>query len=1052
MQPLYLHFKGLASYKEEQHIDFSELSNAGLFGIFGDTGAGKSTLLEAISIALYGKALRGSQKSIKHLINRHSDELTIEFIFRGFDTHIYAFTYRLGVQARKRKKKTGTLFQEDDYEGSADKNYYRYHGTEARGRALWESFNQGKQEWQALDEKKGEEQAALKNIPIEHFTRTIVLPQGNFDKFIKEQPSKRSDFLREIFDLNIYEKIKEKAKEKLKEARQSFENNKSRLAEYEDVNEETLQQKKSEEEQLLKRLTGRQAEAGQLEERVKQIELARIKEQELEKLQKELSEIESSLAQLPQNLDTQQERLQIAQEHFERPLNIRDQKRESLKVNQEKARQLAQSIQDRQQKIQEYKTKYQASKVRYEGLSKKMQNISHLETYIKWHRELQKAQKNIESQKQEQKKQISERKHIDKKLQELLQRIQATEANIKQLEATNLPVLIQQLQNLKTFSYDYYTKHEECKKLYKSLAGRLKQIDKPENKHLSTLLKKAVKECSFAHLNQSLQELLISTKTEMKLRSLRQNLKAGEPCPLCGSTEHVTENLSIHSISHEELQQQASLLKDISQKMQHMQEELNHLYNLKTLFISGIETYNQTKAGDFPALPLPGGEPPREKDAFNKMLADIIQQVEQKQNELKENEKTLLQLNAEKEKIQKEEQEKAQHIAKQEGIIQELHNTIQRLQEEIEAYETQHPEYQNKSIEELEKHVQAIHREYQEAETACNQAKEQLEQIEKDQHTEEGQLKSIQDSIVTLKKEISDIEQSIRQLLQTYSELFGTEEEVQQILNEKQSIQNNIRQRDTLRSRHEALNKQLQDIQKARQALSVPESAEERAQLRRQYKEIKQEVKHLQEEKGRISEVIKAMEERLNKKKQLMESYEKSRKTLEIWERINKLNDGNGFLNFVLGNYLNKVNSLANKHFEQLTNNALSVEITTENNKIEIQICDRLNQYTRPLESLSGGQRFILSLSLALALSELLQDTHRIQQHFFFIDEGFGSLDEKTLFEVMNVLEQLACEGKVIGVISHVQSMRERIRTALIATHNAHKGSYIQLAGTDFAS
>jgi len=1042
MQPLYLYFKGLASYKKEQHIDFSELSSAGLFGIFGKTGAGKSTVLEAISIALYGKALRGSQKSIKHLINRHSDELAIEFIFRGFDKHIYAFTYRLSVQARKRKNKTDTTFQEDKHKNSAEKKYYRYHGTELQGKTLWQSFKQGTQAWQALDDKKGEEQAALKHIPIEHFTRTIILPQGNFDRFIKEPPAERSAFLREIFDLSIYEKIKEKAKKKLEEAQQSFENDKNRLAEYEDVNEEVLQQKKGEQEQLLKQLAAQQAETEQLEERVKQIDLAEIKEKELEKLQKELSETESSLAQLPQNLEQKQARLQIAQEHFEKPFGIREQKKENLRENQKKVCQLTQSIQEREQKIQEHQNKYQALNAHYEQLLEKKQNISHLETYIKKYRELQETQTSIALRNQEYQNLSSERRLIEKKLQDLSERIHKAEENIKQLQTANLSILIQKLQDLKDDACQYYEQREELGKTYKSLEDKLKQIEKPENKHLSALLEKAVKENNFMQLNQSLQDLFRNINNKIQLSSLRQTLKAGEPCPLCGSTEHPIENLSTHSASYEELQQQAALLEEALKELPNTQEKSIRFHDFKTRFMKGIKHYNKIKTDDFPKLPE--DELPRKKDTFDKILTDVIQQVEQKQNTLKESEEQFQQLNEQKEKMQKEEQEKEKRIATLEGIIQELHNNMQRLQEEIETYKKQYPEYQSKSIEELEENVQAIQTEYQEAEVACNQAKKQLEQIEKEQHTEEGKLKSIQDGIDTLQKEISDIEQNIQQLLQAYNELFCTEEEVQQILNEKQSIQNHIRQREALLSKYSTLKKRIEDIQKERQELSVPESVEERAQLRRQYEDKKQIVKNLQEAKGAISEVLKALEERLNKKKQLTKSYEQSRRALEIWERINKLTEGNGLLNFVLKNYLNKVNRLANKHFEQLTNNTLSVDITTEKDKIEIKILDRLNQYPRPIESLSGGQHFILSLSLALALSELLQDTHGIRQHFFFIDEGFGSLDEETLSEVMNVLERLAYSGKVIGVISHVQSMQERISTALVASQSPQEGSKLR--------
>lgn len=1050
MQPLYLHFKGLASYKEEQHIDFSELSNAGLFGIFGDTGAGKSTLLEAISIALYGKALRGSQKSIKHLINRHSDELTIEFIFRGFDKHIYAFTYRLGVQARKRKNKTGASFQEDDYKKDSEgTNYYRYHGMEARGRALWESFKQGKQEWQVLNPNKGEEQAALKHIPIEHFTQTIILPQGKFDEFIKKQPAERSGFLRELFNLNEYEIIKKKTSEKCSKAEEEVKNIKNRLKEYETISEEELQKKKSEEEQLLKQLNAKKEEINKLARQVEQIHAAKEKENQIKNLRRQLSEIESNLEQLPADLEAQQQRLKIAQNLFERPLNSLKEKNEVLKTKAEIAGQLQKRTEQRQQQIQKSREEYQKLSMRHEELCRKKENIRHLEDYIKQYQELQEVKKSLAEQTKELEMLRQEHKCIKETLEKLSEIIDEKEASLKQLESEKLHDINQHLKSLEKHSEKYYLQRSQCEKFYKPLETILKQIN-IDNQDLPALLKEVVKEDRIEHLKKVLQDLLVNTSLEVELRSWRQKLKAGEPCPLCGSTEHTLENLAIDSVPHEELQRQTSLLEEALQTLEGMQKAWSHFQHLKTLFISEINAYNQSKGDEFPLLPKE--EVLRQESFFKQALSNIKQQLHQKKTKMLDDEEAIRQLNAKKEKIKEELQQKEVQIARLEERAKQQNETARQLQEKIEAHETQHPEYQNKIIEELKSLVQDIHRLHEETEAALKQAEQKLEQMEKEQHAEEVKLKTLQEDIAALQKEINGLEEDIRQLLQTYTGLFDKVEDVQQVLKEKEHIRENISKKERLLSSQTTLQKQLHKIQEERQQLHIPQSSEEQAHICQQHEEKQAEISRLQEEKGRLFSEIRRLEDALNKKSKLLQTYEQNKKSLETWERINKLTEGNGFLNFVLGDYLHTVNQLANKYFEKLTNQTLSFEITTERDKIEIQVIDRLNQYKRPPESLSGGQNFILSLSLSLALSEYLQTTHNIKQHFFFIDEGFGSLDEKTLFEVMNVLEQLACEGKVIGVISHVQSMRERIRTALIATHNAHKGSYIQLAGTDFAS
>jgi exonuclease SbcC len=98
-------------------------------------------------------------------------------------------------------------------------------------------------------------------------------------------------------------------------------------------------------------------------------------------------------------------------------------------------------------------------------------------------------------------------------------------------------------------------------------------------------------------------------------------------------------------------------------------------------------------------------------------------------------------------------------------------------------------------------------------------------------------------------------------------------------------------------------------------------------------------------------------------------------------------------------------------------------------------ICDNGNGgLTRPVSSLSGGETFLVSLSLALALSNKIQLNGKNPLEFFFLDEGFGTLDPQLLEVVMDSLEKLQKESLTIGVISHVPELRNRISRRLIVT------------------
>lgn len=106
---------------------------------------------------------------------------------------------------------------------------------------------------------------------------------------------------------------------------------------------------------------------------------------------------------------------------------------------------------------------------------------------------------------------------------------------------------------------------------------------------------------------------------------------------------------------------------------------------------------------------------------------------------------------------------------------------------------------------------------------------------------------------------------------------------------------------------------------------------------------------------------------------------------------------------------------------------------------MEIEIVDTWQGDTRrDTRTLSGGESFLVSLALALALSELVSQKTRIDS--LFLDEGFGTLDNETLEMALNALDNLNAEGKTIGIISHVEALKERIPVQIKVSKNAGMG------------
>ena len=99
-------------------------------------------------------------------------------------------------------------------------------------------------------------------------------------------------------------------------------------------------------------------------------------------------------------------------------------------------------------------------------------------------------------------------------------------------------------------------------------------------------------------------------------------------------------------------------------------------------------------------------------------------------------------------------------------------------------------------------------------------------------------------------------------------------------------------------------------------------------------------------------------------------------------------------------------------------------------NPLELNVCDSDQAgEIRSTRNLSGGESFIVSLALALGLSSMASRTVRLDS--LFLDEGFGALDEDSLDVALDVLASLPDDGKVIGIISHVSSLKERIRKSI---------------------
>jgi exonuclease SbcC len=156
---------------------------------------------------------------------------------------------------------------------------------------------------------------------------------------------------------------------------------------------------------------------------------------------------------------------------------------------------------------------------------------------------------------------------------------------------------------------------------------------------------------------------------------------------------------------------------------------------------------------------------------------------------------------------------------------------------------------------------------------------------------------------------------------------------------------------------------------------------------------------------------------------------------------MGRLFKAQGFVEYVSSIFLRQLADHANIRFRRMTRNQLSLSVNEEN---DFEIIDYLNEgRSRNVKTLSGGQAFQVSLSLALALAESVQSQSKANRNFFFIDEGFGTQDSESVNMVFETLLSLQKENRIVGIISHVEELKERIPAAIHIHKDEALGSLV---------
>ena len=183
----------------------------------------------------------------------------------------------------------------------------------------------------------------------------------------------------------------------------------------------------------------------------------------------------------------------------------------------------------------------------------------------------------------------------------------------------------------------------------------------------------------------------------------------------------------------------------------------------------------------------------------------------------------------------------------------------------------------------------------------------------------------------------------------------------------------------------------------------------------------------LAEQLGTLRGLLASDAQRRQSQQALFEKITAQTAEVDLWQRLDSLigsAKGDKFRKFAQGLTLDHLLHLANQHLARLHGRYLLRRKTS--GELELDIVDSWQgEIARDTRTLSGGESFLVSLALALALSDLV--SHKTSIDSLFLDEGFGTLDADTLEIALDALDTLNASGKMIGVISHVEGMKERI-------------------------
>ncbi len=1056
-----LKFKNLNSLYGEWEIDFTlpEYVSNGIFAITGPTGAGKSTILDAICLALYGRTPRLGRitNAENEIMSRQTGDCYAEVVFES-QAGRFKCTWS---QHRARKQADGKLAAANHQIVDFDTDKI----IEARLRDVLT----------AIEKRTG--------MDFERFTRSILLAQGGFDSFLKADPDKRAPILEQITGTQIYSVISTRVHEMNRgetEKLNALEAQASGVSimtdqeellitnELENVTAVEVQTQTGFSEtvkaiQWLANIVFLQSEIAKILEQT--IELSGIieafkPERERLNLAQKASELDGEFATLTAIRAQQQTRKKTLEERQ----SILPKAEELLLQSRViwKKSELQTNIVKDEQKLQA--DLIQKTRTLDTQLSEKRKTVAQVENDLgKIQNEISVNKKTLEQ--------------FNAKLIKARSDIASSAEYIKsnacdELLVTQFAGIEQQISGLQSILKDMTFKNESVVKAREKFKiASQAVIDVAEQKRLSIdksnsarrKVEDKKKELEVILGLRTLREyrlerdlLLREFAFVAKIADLeleRSKLEDGRPCPLCGSKEHPFAQGNIPEI--DDIEQKINIFTALIEKAEQLDEEIRKLSkseqdasaNLVNTEFKSNQAENDKKNAEKHLTDLemelsdimkrlsaakdailtklrPLGIEQFDESQTSSLLSRLINRLkkwQQEEDKKEESEKQIADLTSEMKSLESIIQTHNNSLNQKQDTLTELKSELQILADQRnKLFGTKDPD-----IEEVR-----LHQLVSEAEIVENNAGLKCFSAEKEFHSIEEQVKSLKDEISELVAKIESLETDFADRLRQRGFVDENSFTLQRLpVDQRSTLSQKAKEFDDknaeLTTRRNDREKQLtSELEKNLTTLPLET-------LRGQERELDESLKQIRAKIGGIKQRLADNEAAKEKIQGMQAVINQQRNRCDKWRKLDIIigsSDGKKYRNFAQGLTFELMVFHANMQLEKMTDRYLLIR--DEISPLELNVVDNYQAgEIRSTKNLSGGESFIVSLALALGLSKMASRKVRVDS--LFLDEGFGTLDEYALDTALETLSGLHQDGKLIGVISHVSAMKERISTQI---------------------